>query len=66
MTSEDIRCKRCNRKPDEIQEYIDEAYVNNTTPMQYVHSEEGTYNFRTGKFYCTNCYIALGMPLGTA
>ena len=32
----------------------------------YVRENEGTYNPDTGYFYCTDCYIKIGMPLGTA
>jgi hypothetical protein len=61
-----MRCKICRKQPHEISEYVDAAEVEGVTPEEYVRSEEGTYNRATGLFYCTNCYIAIGMPLGTA
>ena len=62
----DVRCKICKHKPDEIDEYIWAAEEENMTPEEYVKKEEGTYNSRTGQFYCTECYIKAGSPLGTA
>lgn len=62
----EMRCKVCGKKPDEIDEYIDMARQEETTPELFVKTEEGTYNRETGKFYCTSCYIKIGMPLGTA
>lgn len=62
----ELQCKRCGRKPSEIDEYIYCAEENNITPDEYVIKEEGTYNCVTGKFYCTSCYIEAGMPLGKA
>ena len=62
----EYKCKVCGRRPDEIQEYIDEASYERITPEQYMIQEEGTFNPKTGLFYCTDCYIKIGMPLGTA
>jgi len=60
------RCKECHRLPEEIFEYVTAAADEQCTPDQYVRSEEGTYNHRTGEFYCTVCYVKAGMPLGKA
>lgn len=57
-----MKCPYCDRKPHEIQEYIDGAKQENCTPEQYVISEEGTYDGRTKLFACTSCYINIGMP----
>lgn len=62
----EIKCKICKRKPEEIEEYTHAAEAENMTPEEYVKTEEGTYNSRTGLFYCTECYIKIGMPLGLA
>ena len=62
----DYICKGCNKRPDEIKEYIQAAKIMHTTPDRYVEQEEGTLNRKTGQFYCTKCYIANGMPLGKA
>lgn len=59
-------CKECGRKASELLEYITEGRINNMTPEEFVRQEEGTYNPVTGYFYCTKCYIRVGMPLGTA
>lgn len=62
----DIRCELCGRKPDEISEYVEAASEEKITPDQYILENEGTYNPINGHFYCTNCYIEIGMPLGMA
>ena len=62
----EYKCKGCGKHPNEIGEYIHLAKEMNMTPDQVVHSEEGTFNPRTGLFYCTMCYVKAGMPLGTA
>lgn len=61
-----INCISCGKKPSEISEYISAAKSENTSPEKYVLENEGTFNRRTGKFYCTSCYIKAGMPLGVA
>lgn len=63
---EEIVCKGCGRRPEEINEYIESAKDSGTNPTDYVIEEEGTFNIMTGKFYCTQCYIRAGMPLGKA
>ncbi|MFA6619413.1 MAG: hypothetical protein WCT23_10145 [Candidatus Neomarinimicrobiota bacterium] len=60
------KCKVCGKRPDEIEEYIQMAEDMGVSPFQAIHSEEGTLNTKTGLFYCTSCYIKIGMPLGTA
>ena len=59
-------CKRCHLYPKEITEYLELAEMMQTTPNDAVREEEGTYNPKTGWFYCTDCYIKLGQPLGKA
>lgn len=61
-----IVCKGCGKSPDEIPEYVLLANELELTPNLAVITEEGTYNRRTGRFYCTDCYIKAGMPLGKA
>lgn len=61
----DIRCTGCNRKPAEIDEYIEaaaETAAPERYPDEYVREEEGTYNPFNGHFLCTDCYIKAGMP----
>ena len=55
-------CTGCNKRPDEIEEYVEAAAENEVTPDEYVIDEEGTYNAGNGHFLCTDCYIAAGMP----
>lgn len=55
-------CTGCNKHPEEIEEYIEGAAEMETTPEEYVKTEEGTYNSENGHFLCTDCYIAAGMP----
>lgn len=62
-----VNCKGCNKTPDELEEYVRLADVCGfRSPTQAVQVGEGTYNRMTGKFYCTECYIEAGMPLGKA
>lgn len=61
-----MRCKRCGKQPNEITEYIDAAKECNMLPDAFVLHEEGTYNRETGLFWCTLCYVKIGMPLGKA
>ena len=60
------KCIRCNKSPREIEEYVEAAALESTTPTLYVIDEEGTYNPINSHFYCTACYTDLGMPLGVA
>ena len=55
-------CAGCRKHPDELDEYIEPASEENMTPDEYVREEEGTYNPENGRFLCTECYIAAGMP----
>lgn len=66
MENKIIECKVCGKKPSEIKEYIEYSEIEGLNPEKYVIKNEGTYNHETGKFYCTSCYIAIGMPLGKA
>ena len=61
-----MECKICGLPPNEIQEYIDGGKDYKCTPHEYVIQEEGTYNRFTELFYCTECYVRIGMPLGKA
>lgn len=58
-------CPYCNRKPNEIQEYVEAANENEMSPHEYVRMDEGTYHPQTDLFCCTDCYIKVGMPLNT-
>lgn len=62
----DIVCAGCGKTPSEIEEYITYAKVEGITPEEYVVRKEGTYNPTNGRFWCTDCYIRVGMPLGKA
>ena len=61
-----MKCKICGKQPKEISKYRYAARQEKITPDEYVEREEGTYNAETGLFYCTDCYVKIGMPLGTA
>jgi hypothetical protein len=54
-------CIGCS-KHEQINEYVELAADEGTTPDAYVQSEEGTYNRDNGHFLCTGCYIKAGMP----
>lgn len=60
------RCIECNRYPDQIEEYAYHNTQSGLEPDDYVKQEEGTYNRSNGHFWCTECYIKIGMPLGIA
>jgi len=62
LYSLDFKCTGCNKKPNEIDEYIEAAEDLGMTENEYVLQEEGTYNPSNGHFLCTNCYINAGMP----
>jgi hypothetical protein len=55
-------CIGCNKKPAELDEYVECADDEGCTPDEYVRSEEGTFNRENGHFLCTDCYIKAGMP----
>lgn len=60
------RCARCHKTPGEIHEYVVFSKEEGITPADFVRQNEGTYNDSNGRFWCTECYIALGQPLGVA
>lgn len=61
-----MKCKVCGKEPHELSEYITAAISEGMTPAEYVREEEGTYNPETELFYCSPCYVKVGMPLGKA
>lgn len=60
-------CVGCDRTPEELDEYdpfvLDDQYPSRTAA---VLGEEGTLNPLNGHFWCTDCYIRVGMPTGVA
>ena len=54
-------CIGCNKKPSELEEYIECCDIGET-PDDYVRKEEGTYNRLNGHFVCSMCYIKIGCP----
>jgi|GEM_PF-5551323 len=60
-----IICVGCLKTPDQIDEYLEMAEIEDMTPDNYVRQEEGTFNPVNGHFLCTPCYIDAGMPAGT-
>lgn len=58
-----MKCAICGKEPKEINEYVEQAEIEEITPEQFVQEEEGTYDYHTGYFVCTNCYIEIGTPL---
>lgn len=61
------KCKVCGREASEINEYQEFIRTGQyETIEEVIKNEEGTYNPETDLFYCTNCYIKIGMPLGKA
>jgi hypothetical protein len=67
---EELRCGVCGRRPHEIGEYetIEDREPGTLSPEEVddiVRREEGTFNPFNNLFWCTSCYINLGLPLGT-
>lgn len=58
---EELCCRHCGRKAYEIDEYINQAAEEKTTP-EAIARTDGTYNYKVNKFLCTSCYIKCGMP----
>lgn len=58
----ELICTGCNKRPTEIEEYIEMGEVEDMTPDDYVWQEEGTLNHTNGHFLCTSCYMDAGMP----
>lgn len=63
---EDPRCARCHKTPEEIFEYVSMGKIEGLTATEFVLQEEGTLNRTNNRFWCTECYIALGQPTGKA
>jgi hypothetical protein len=61
-----LRCVGCNKHPQSIDEYRRYAEEEGLTPARFVLANEGTLNKENGHFWCTNCYVAVGQPLGVA
>lgn len=61
-----MRCLGCGFTPGELTEYVTAAQEEGVTPEAFVRDNEGTFNTETEMFWCTACYIAVGMPLGVA
>lgn len=61
-----VKCKYCGKEPHKLFEYVSAARAEKMNPRDYVIENEGTYNGKTGLFYCTGCYIKIGSPLGKA
>ena len=62
-----IECKCCKKTPEQLSEYVEMVEMGEyATATEAVLDNEGTYNRKTGKFYCTSCYIKAGMPMGVA
>jgi hypothetical protein len=60
-----MHCPFCNRKPNQISEYVQQANKEEMSPHEYVRMDEGTYHLQTDLFCCTGCYVALRFPLKT-
>jgi len=65
-TEYNLRCNGCKRTPTQITAYAWFAEGEGLTNDEYVIQEEGTYNRANGHFWCDECYIAAGQPLGVA
>ncbi len=57
-------CVGCGKKPEELEEYFAMAIEEGMTADEWCYQEEGTLNIINGHFYCTDCYIKAGKPLG--
>ncbi len=61
-----MKCKICKKEPKDIEEYVKRANLEGISPEEFVREEEGTFNDTSELFYCTKCYVKIGMPKGTA
>jgi hypothetical protein len=62
-----LKCVGCGRNPEEISEYWPESTgESGVCAADYVQQNEGSLNPTNGHFWCTECYIQAGMPLGVA
>jgi len=62
-------CVGCGKAAADIQEYVDMTapeYGGFESADQAVRYNEGTWNRKNNHFWCTECYIKAGMPLGVA
>ena len=57
------RCMECGRSASEIDEYVDNP--EGMGAAEFARTD-GTYNPITDHFWCTECYVRIGMPLGKA
>lgn len=63
--AEPVTCIGCKKQPEQIKEYELEARREGITPTEFVKRNEpiGVWGPHSrNKFYCTQCYIAAGMP----
>lgn len=56
-----LRCAGCQRRPAEIEGYVDYLEAGETAD-DYVTHQEGTLDLATGAFLCDVCYLICGMP----
>lgn len=71
-----LQCLECKRAPEDIQEYRDAVSdsgeeehsddIQDEDVRHFVIHNEGTYNPATNVFWCTECYLNKGAPLGLA
>ncbi len=66
VTEEILHCAKCRKTPSELNEYQSDMTGEDIQPDDYVWENEGTLNKDLGLFWCTKCYIEIGMPLGVA
>ena len=57
-----MRCFYCNRRPEEIEEYITSGKEFNETP-EHLAGRDPTYNPKIDKFACTPCWIEINIPM---
>lgn len=60
-----MKCPYCNRKPNEILEYVEKANAMEMSPHEYVRMDEPTYHLLTDLFCCIDCYHKMSQPLTT-
>ena len=61
---EDPLCAVCRKHPNDINEYVWAGIEHGSTPVVYVKQEEQTLNRCINAFWCTQCYVELGLPSG--
>lgn len=57
-----MKCVICNRKPDQIEEYVELGHRLKMAPSIALEQEDATYDPETNFFCCGECFENIGSP----